>query len=49
MPFKQIIGTVIVGVVLAGIIALVIIKMVKDKKNNKGCCNGSCGNCHACK
>ncbi|PXV96159.1 attachment p12 family protein [Lachnotalea glycerini] len=38
-------GTVIISLVLASIVAFVIRKMIKDKKQGKGCCGSSCGGC----
>ncbi|MBE5901832.1 MAG: FeoB-associated Cys-rich membrane protein [Lachnospiraceae bacterium] len=40
-------GTFIVGAILVIAVGLIIWKMVKDKKNGKGCC-GDCGSCKGC-
>ncbi|MCM1298188.1 MAG: FeoB-associated Cys-rich membrane protein [Firmicutes bacterium] len=37
--------TIIVCIVLAAIVGLIIYKMVKDKKQGKSSCGGSCGSC----
>ncbi len=38
-------GTLIVAIILAAIIGLVIYSMVKDKKQGKHSCGGTCGCC----
>lgn len=37
--------TVIICIVLAAVLGLVIYKMIKDKRQGKSSCGGSCGSC----
>lgn len=41
-------GTVIVLTVLTIAVFFVVRRMIKDKKNGKGCCGGSCSGCSGC-
>lgn len=38
-------GTILVAVILIAIVAAIIYKLVKDKKQGKSSCGGSCGCC----
>ena len=38
-------GTIIIGLLLMLIVGFVIRKMIKDKKQGKGCCGSSCKGC----
>ncbi len=41
-------GTVVVLLGLVAVVTLIIRKLVKDKKEGKGCCSGDCSNCKSC-
>ena len=38
-------ATIIIGLVLLSVVTLVIMKMIRDKKQGKGCCGSSCQGC----
>lgn len=41
-------GTIIVVLILAAVVTLVIRVLVRDKKNGRSCCGGSCEGCGGC-
>ena len=40
-----VVGTILIAVILVAIVAAIIYKLVKDKKQGKSSCGGSC-RCH---
>lgn len=39
-------STVIIGLILAGVVYLVVRKMIRDRREGKGCgCSGGCAGC----
>lgn len=40
-----VVGTILIAVILVAIVAAIIYKLVKDKKQGKSSCVGSCGCC----
>lgn len=40
-----VVGTILIAVILIAIVAAIIYKLVKDKKQGKSSCGGSCGCC----
>ena len=45
---SQNLGTIVVTIILVAAVAGIIYKMIKDKKQGKSCCGGSCAKCNAC-
>ena len=42
----EILSTVIIGLILAGVVYLVVRKMIRDRREGKGCgCSGGCAGC----
>ncbi|MBQ6442953.1 MAG: FeoB-associated Cys-rich membrane protein [Lachnospiraceae bacterium] len=41
-------GTIIVTIILVAAVAGIIYKLIKDKRQGKSCCGGSCTQCKAC-
>lgn len=42
------IGTILVGAALLAIVLLIIAKLIRDKRQGKHACSGSCGGCSGC-
>lgn len=42
------IGTIVVGLIVLAIVAAAVYSLVRDKKQGKASCGGSCGACGAC-
>ncbi|NCC86438.1 MAG: FeoB-associated Cys-rich membrane protein [Clostridia bacterium] len=38
-------STIIISCIVIIIVAIIVKKMIKDKKNGKGACNGNCAKC----
>ncbi len=41
-------GTILISLVLLAVVTGIIFSMVKDKKQGKSTCGGSCAHCGAC-
>jgi hypothetical protein len=42
------IGTILISLLLILMVAGIINTLIKDKKNGKSCCGGSCAHCKGC-